>query len=92
MELDGDHAGDAAHCLAPADDGGDAFFVDGVLQGNDETVRRQVLADQRRRPFGVVGLGRDDGDVDRLLARQRFNLGQVQGANGYGMAFRFAGA
>src|ERR1041384_8089966 len=39
----------------------------------------QVLLDQGRRPFGVVGLHRHEGDVDRLLARQVLHLGEMHG-------------
>src|SRR5262249_54748964 len=50
-----------------------------VLQRYHESVRREVLLDQRRRPFGVIGLHRHEGDVDRLLARQPLHLGEVHG-------------
>jgi hypothetical protein len=39
-------AGDAAHHPPPADDVGDAFLVDAVLQRYHEAARRQVLAHQ----------------------------------------------
>ena len=63
-------ADDAADGAAPADDARDRLLVDGVLRRDDEAVGREVRADQRRRPFGVVGLAGDDRDVDRpLLSR-----------------------
>src|ERR1044071_2505965 len=56
--------GDGADRLAPADDGGYALLVDAVLQRHDVAGRRQILADHQSRPFGVVRLHRDEGDVD----------------------------
>ena len=43
------------------------LLVQAVLQRHHEAVRREIRRDQRRRPFGVVGLDRDERDVDRLL-------------------------
>ena len=77
--VDRDQRGHHAHGLAPADHARDALLVQAVLQRHDEAVGRQVLLDQRRRPFGVVGLHRDEGDVDRLLARQVLHLGEMHG-------------
>ena len=42
-----------------------SFLVDAVLQRHDESAGRKVRGDHPRRPFGVVGLHRDDRDVDR---------------------------
>src|SRR5215203_146019 len=50
-----------------------------ISEATMPTVLPQVLLDQRRRPFGVVGLHGDEGDVDRLLARQRLHLGEMHG-------------
>ena len=41
--------------------------------------RREIRLDQRRRPFGVVGLHRDERDVDRLLLGQLLHLGEMHG-------------
>ena len=75
-QIDGDGAGDAADRFAPADHAGDRLLVHAVLQRDDEAVGRQVLRDQRRRPFGVVRLHADEGDVDRLFLRQLLRVGQ----------------
>ena len=77
--VDRNQRGHHADRLAPADDARDTLLVQAVLQRHDVAVGRQVLLDQRRRPFGVVGLHRYEGDVDRLLARQVLHLGEMHG-------------
>src|SRR6516165_9405115 len=77
-QADADVAGDAAHRLAPADDTRDRRFVHAVLQRDDITTRRQILADQQCRPVGVVGFGADKGYVDRSFLREMLSLGQMQ--------------
>ena len=77
-QIDGDGAGDAAEHFAPADDAGDGFLVHAVLQGHDEAVRRQVLGNHRRRPFGVVGLHADEGHVEGFCFRRLLQFGQMQ--------------
>src|SRR5579885_3019870 len=81
MQGDADVASDAAQRPPPADDLGDRRLVHAVLQRHDIAGRRQVLLDQPRRPFGVVGFDADEGDVDRLLLGELLRLGQVQGAD-----------
>ena len=78
-EPDADVAGDAAHRLAPADHLRDRRLVHTVLQRNDITARRQILAYQQCRPVGVVGFGADKGDVDRRFPGKLLRLGQMQG-------------
>ena len=80
-EADADVAGDAAEHLAPADDLGDRRLVHAVLQRDDIAARRQILPDQQRRPFGVVGFRADEGDVDRRLLGELLHLGQMQRAH-----------
>src|SRR5262249_28759112 len=65
--VDADAAGDAADDPSPADYAGDPLLVDAVLERDDEAARRQVLADQRRRPDRVVRLRADEADLDWLL-------------------------
>src|SRR5438105_1762319 len=78
VELGRQDRGDRADRSAPADMRGDALLVDAVLQRDDIAGRRQILADHHRRPFGVVGFDRDEGDVDRPLLGEVLDLGQVQ--------------
>ena len=70
---------DAAHRATPADHAGDGLLVDGVLRRHDVALGRQVGPDQHRGPFGVVGLGGDDGDVDGALLGQALHLRDVHG-------------
>ena len=79
-EADADVAGDAAQDLAPADHLGNRRLVHAILQRHDITARRQVLADQERRPVRVVGFRADKGDVGRRFLGKLLRLGQVQGA------------
>jgi hypothetical protein len=71
-----DHRGDDADRAAPADDAGDGFLVEAVLQRHHVAVGREVRRDQVRRPRGVVGLHRHHGDVER--APVGLQLGEVQ--------------
>ena len=83
-QIDGDAGGDAAERLAPADDARNGLFVHAILQRDDETVGREILLDQHRRPGGVVGLHADKGDVDRLLLGERLRIGDVQRTHRHG--------
>ena len=80
-QIDGDRTGDAAHRLAPADDVRDRLLVHAVLQRDDEAAGRQILADQRGCPFGVVRLHADEGDVDRLLLGKLLRIRHVHRAH-----------
>src|SRR3990172_9118402 len=64
--IDADGANNASDGLAPARDARYAFFVDAVLHGYDIALRRQILLDHQRCPFGIIGFGADDRDVDRF--------------------------
>ena len=83
----GKHAGNAANRALRPRDACDCLLVHAVLQRHHEAVRRQILADHRGRPFGVVGLHADEGDVDRFALRQFLNLGQMDRLDGHGAAF-----
>ncbi|HTW50722.1 MAG TPA: hypothetical protein VME45_02365 [Stellaceae bacterium] len=78
VQRDRDVAGDAAHHLAPADDAGNRLLVHAVLQRDDIAAGCQILLDEPRRPFGVVGFDADKGDVDRRLLGELLRLGEVQ--------------
>ncbi len=77
IELGAEQGGDDADRLVRADDPGDAFLVDAVLQRHDVAVGRQVLGDQHRRPFRVIGLDRNHRDVDRFMLCEILDLGQM---------------
>jgi len=70
----------AAERLAPADDAGDGLLVHAILQRHHETVWRQILPDQHRRPGGVVGFHADESDVDRLFLGELLRVGDVERA------------
>ena len=76
-ELGPEQGGDDADCLVPADNAGDPFLVHAVLQRDDIAVRRQVLPDQRGRPFRVIRFDRDHRDVDRFLLCELLDFGQM---------------
>ena len=78
-KFDRDGARDRAQRLPPADDAGDGLLIHAVLQRDDEAAGCEVLPDHRRRPGRVVGLGADEGDVDRPLLGEALQLGHVQG-------------
>src|SRR5690349_19126561 len=80
-QLNGDRAGDASDGLAPSDHAGDSFFVHAVLQRNDETIGREVLANEGGGPGGVIRLYAYESDVDWLLLDELLHLGQVQRAH-----------
>ena len=59
-------------------------MVSSFMQFCSETMKpsgREVLADQRGRPFGVVRLHADEGDVDRLFLGELLRVGHVQRAH-----------
>jgi hypothetical protein len=78
-KADADVAGDAAHRLAPADHPRDRRLVHAVLQRHNKAAGRQILADQQRRPVGIVGFRADEGDVDRRFFREMLRFRQMQG-------------
>src|SRR3954469_2589111 len=78
VHVDRDERGDHADHAAPADDSRNRFLVQAVLQRDDEAARREIRRDQCSGPGGVVGLHRDEGDIDRRLG-ERLHLGEVQG-------------
>ena len=77
VELGAEQRGDDADRLVRADDPGDALLVHAVLQRHDISVGRQVLGDQHRRPFRVIGLDRNHRDVDRFMLCEILDLGQM---------------
>ncbi len=78
-QLDGNARRDASQRAAPSYDVGDALFIDAVLERNDIAAGREIGLDELGRPFGVVGLHGDEGDIHRRLLRQRCDLMQVHG-------------
>ena len=84
VEADCDRAGDRTQGLAPADDAGDRLLVHAVLQRDDIAVGPEILLDHRRRPGGVVALGADKGDVERLFLGELLQLGHVQRTHRHG--------
>src|SRR5712664_3466024 len=78
VQVHRDHRGDHADGASPPDYAGDGFLVEAVLQRNDEAFRGQIWPDQGGRPQRVVGLDRDERDIDRPPG-ERLDFGQVQG-------------
>ena len=71
---------DAAEGAVAAGDGGHTLVVDAVLEVDDRAVVAHERGDEAGRPLGVVGLDRDEAEVERLL--DRLHLVQVQGVDG----------
>src|ERR1700687_1740071 len=67
-------ARNAAERFAPADNAGDALFVDTVLQGDYETISGKIGLDELGRPFGVVRLDANESDIDRMLFREALHV------------------
>ena len=82
VHVNRDQRGDGADHPPPADHTGDFFLVQTVLQRHHITVGGEILADHHRRPFGVIGFHRQEGDVDRPLLIQVLQFGDVHGLGG----------
>ena len=70
---------DAANLPVGAHDFADNRVVPAVLYGDEKAFRLHVALDEVGGPLGIVGLHRDEGEIEQLV--DALGLGQVHGVD-----------